>query len=154
MPSSGGSSHPRDWTQVSCIAGKFFTVWATISHDINNMWLEFSDFFLLIFIISCIMSSVIIILWKWLLLKLQMIYFLQISWNFLSPKVPLMLCSSWCFVGFILKLYLHSTSMMLNFLVPLTLPFLGYLLTLSTHHWCSPFLWLLLSLYVFVALYL
>ena len=22
-------SWPRDWTQVSCIAGKFFTIWAT-----------------------------------------------------------------------------------------------------------------------------
>ena len=29
MPSSGGSSQLRDWTQVSCIAGGFFTIWAT-----------------------------------------------------------------------------------------------------------------------------
>ena len=29
MPSSRGSSQPRDWTQVSRIAGGFFTVWAT-----------------------------------------------------------------------------------------------------------------------------
>ena len=29
MPSSRGSSQPRDWTQVSHIAGWFFTVWAT-----------------------------------------------------------------------------------------------------------------------------
>ena len=29
MPSSRGSSQPRDWTQVSHIAGRFFTVWAT-----------------------------------------------------------------------------------------------------------------------------
>ena len=28
-PSPGGSSQPRDWTWVSCIAGRFFTVWAT-----------------------------------------------------------------------------------------------------------------------------
>ena len=28
-PSSGGSPQPRDGTQVSCIAGRFFTVWAT-----------------------------------------------------------------------------------------------------------------------------
>ena len=28
MPSSRGSSHPRDQTQVSCIAGGFFTIWA------------------------------------------------------------------------------------------------------------------------------
>ena len=29
MPSSRGSSQPRDWTLVSCIAGGFFTIWAT-----------------------------------------------------------------------------------------------------------------------------
>jgi len=29
MPFSRGSSRPRDWTLVSHIAGRFFTVWAT-----------------------------------------------------------------------------------------------------------------------------
>ena len=29
MPSSRGTSQPRDQTQVSHIAGKFFTIWAT-----------------------------------------------------------------------------------------------------------------------------
>ena len=29
MPSSRGSSQPRDWTQVSHIAGRYFTLWAT-----------------------------------------------------------------------------------------------------------------------------
>ena len=29
MPSSRGSSQPRDWTQVSCIAGRVFTSWAS-----------------------------------------------------------------------------------------------------------------------------
>ena len=29
IPSSRGSSQPRDQTQVSCIAGGFFTIWAT-----------------------------------------------------------------------------------------------------------------------------
>ena len=29
MPSSRGSSQPRDWAQVSHIAGSFFTIWAT-----------------------------------------------------------------------------------------------------------------------------
>ena len=29
MPSSRGSSQPRDWTQVSYTASRFFTVWAT-----------------------------------------------------------------------------------------------------------------------------
>ena len=26
---SRGSSPPRDWTQVSCVAGRFFTIWVT-----------------------------------------------------------------------------------------------------------------------------
>ena len=26
---SRGSSQPREWTQVSCIAGRHFTIWAT-----------------------------------------------------------------------------------------------------------------------------
>ena len=29
IPSSRRSSQPSDWTQVSCIAGRFFTIWAT-----------------------------------------------------------------------------------------------------------------------------
>ena len=29
FPFSRGSSQPRDWTQVSQIAGRFFTIWAT-----------------------------------------------------------------------------------------------------------------------------
>ena len=29
IPSSRGSSWPRNWTWVSCIAGRFFTIWAT-----------------------------------------------------------------------------------------------------------------------------
>ena len=29
IPFSRGSSWPRDWTQVSCVAGSLFTVWAT-----------------------------------------------------------------------------------------------------------------------------
>ena len=33
MPSSRGSSQPRDWTQVSHTAGKFFTIWTT-----SNIW--------------------------------------------------------------------------------------------------------------------
>ena len=29
---SKGSSWPRDWTWVSCIAGRFFTIWATCNY--------------------------------------------------------------------------------------------------------------------------
>ena len=36
------SSQPRDWIQVSCIAGIFFTIWATkeaqILYDFTYMW--------------------------------------------------------------------------------------------------------------------
>ena len=38
------SSQPRDWTQVSCIAGRFFTIWATreapqkdLNGSVNNL---------------------------------------------------------------------------------------------------------------------
>ena len=39
MPSSRGSSQPRDQTQVSHIAGRFFTIWATREalYHINNI---------------------------------------------------------------------------------------------------------------------
>ena len=36
ISSSRGSSWPRDWTQVSSIAGKFFTIWAT--RDSHMHW--------------------------------------------------------------------------------------------------------------------
>ena len=36
MPSSRGSSQPRDQTQVSCIAGGFFTIWA--SRELKEYW--------------------------------------------------------------------------------------------------------------------
>ena len=32
IPFSRGPSQPRDWTQVSCTAGRFFTVWAGEAH--------------------------------------------------------------------------------------------------------------------------
>ena len=35
---SRGSSQPRDWTQVSCTAGRFFTDWAT--REATLKWLS------------------------------------------------------------------------------------------------------------------
>ena len=32
-PSSRGSSQLRDWTQVSCITGRFFTIWAYMGKE-------------------------------------------------------------------------------------------------------------------------
>ena len=40
-PFSRGSSQPRDWTQVSCIAGRFFTIWATRESLIVGMIYNF-----------------------------------------------------------------------------------------------------------------
>ena len=39
---SRGSSKPGDWTRVSCIAGKFFTIWAPRKPQGGNRGLEFS----------------------------------------------------------------------------------------------------------------
>ena len=36
MPSSRGSSQPRDWTHVSCIASGYFTIWAT--REVQEYW--------------------------------------------------------------------------------------------------------------------
>ena len=38
FPFSKGSFQPRDWTQVSCIAGRFFTSWTT--REAQEYWLE------------------------------------------------------------------------------------------------------------------
>ena len=45
MPSSRGSSQPRDWTQVSSIAGGFFPTWTTreAPHDPKNVGNLISD---------------------------------------------------------------------------------------------------------------
>ena len=39
MPSSRGSSQPRDWTQVSHIEGRFSTIWATIYSHEGSIWI-------------------------------------------------------------------------------------------------------------------
>ena len=36
IPFSQGSSRPRNWKRVSCIAGRFFKVWATREAPIQN----------------------------------------------------------------------------------------------------------------------
>ena len=38
---SRGSSQPRDWTRVSCISGRFVTVWATREAHVNHLWAQF-----------------------------------------------------------------------------------------------------------------
>ena len=41
FPFSRGSSQPRDWTQVSCDAGGFFTSWATRETTLFSKWCVF-----------------------------------------------------------------------------------------------------------------
>ena len=45
FPFCRGSSKPREWTQVSCIAGRFFTSWATVCcvEDENVSWLRIHE---------------------------------------------------------------------------------------------------------------
>ena len=43
IPFSRRSSQPRDWTWVSCIAGKFFTIWATIAPIGAEGWGKWGD---------------------------------------------------------------------------------------------------------------
>ena len=43
IPISRGSSRPRDWMQVSCITGGFFTIWVKFVHypikwDVSEKW--------------------------------------------------------------------------------------------------------------------
>ena len=40
IPFSRASSWPRDWSQVSCIAGRFFTLWATREAPLMYDWLD------------------------------------------------------------------------------------------------------------------
>jgi len=47
MPSSRGSSQPRDWIQVSCIAGRFFTIWAT---GVQLYWYSFQEHYYFCFV--------------------------------------------------------------------------------------------------------
>ena len=40
MPFTRGSSQPRDWTWVSHIAGRFFTIWANMKDNANIRFME------------------------------------------------------------------------------------------------------------------
>ena len=42
MPFSRGSSQPRDQTQISCNAGRFFTDWATSSVQFSHLVMSYS----------------------------------------------------------------------------------------------------------------
>ena len=46
------SSQSRDQTQVSCIAGRFFTIWATVKPEVDWVWVSLLWGFLIIVSVS------------------------------------------------------------------------------------------------------
>ena len=56
---SRGSSQPRDWSQVSCIGGRFFTVWATRVSWKMKVHLQYAPLFCFSTITAAIEVSVI-----------------------------------------------------------------------------------------------
>ena len=44
IPFSRGSFQPKDWTQLSCVAGRFFTIWATREAPGNPWNMPFMSF--------------------------------------------------------------------------------------------------------------
>ena len=46
LPFYSGSSKPGDWAQISCIGGRFFTIWATRKTLSLIIWANFYFFFL------------------------------------------------------------------------------------------------------------
>ena len=75
MPSSRGSSQPRDWTQVSRIAGRFFTVWATRESPLLCILHQlFKD--------NCHVSPLVLIYWPTLL-----VFHVFLKWFFCHPHL-------------------------------------------------------------------
>ena len=96
FPFSRGSSQPRDWTQVSCIAGRFFTSWATRREKQGSMndwmWtaLEGEE------------SKTMPRIWAWLFISVQL---LSCVWLSATPwteirQAPLSFTISWSLVKF------------------------------------------------------
>ena len=57
IPFSRGSSQTRGWTQVFCIAGRFFTVWATKEALPSSAYLRLLIFLLVVLIPACDLPS-------------------------------------------------------------------------------------------------
>ena len=71
VPFSRGSSQPRDWTQASHVAGRFFTSWATREAPMISSWpLQKKFFFGLFFLLSSIYLLICFLIHS------------LISWNF------------------------------------------------------------------------
>jgi len=104
------SSPPRDWTWVSCIAGRFFTNWAT-SEVINTYTCSFSYYFPLWFIIYLNISRSLLFInfiysRSYLLIPISLIYTLPpllVTISFFSVSLSLRMFfikHCWSFLAF------------------------------------------------------
>ena len=96
-PFSTGCSQPRKWTRVSCIAGRFFTSWATkeapsiLTTFIFKQIHKFSSFSIYILYISTFtfihFSIYIYILYKFLSLSLELVFSrMTYSYNWINTQ--------------------------------------------------------------------
>ena len=87
---SKGSSQPRDQTLVPCIAGRFFTVWATREATTNfqKEWMVFSLYLNSIFLVSQLILLTTVCLYYNILLDFlwptSLFILLSLIWSLLS----------------------------------------------------------------------
>ena len=91
FPFSRGSSQPKDQSQVSCIAGRFFTSWATVL---------FLDWFLDRYKVSFFVFVTVSILRKFVLPHISIatpaLFWFLFAWNTFSiPSVSVFVCLKW-----------------------------------------------------------
>ena len=87
---SRGSSWPRDWTWVSCIVGKFFTIWATRD---GLIIIIFNFIYLVLTGLSlhcCVGFSLLAESWGYTLLR-----WLLLWWSMGSGHAGFSSCDSW-----------------------------------------------------------
>ena len=92
MPSSKGSSQPRDQTLVSCIAGEFFTLWVRREACVKLNWILFCCYICNIFVHS-------FICWWTLGLLLYLLAFVNMllwTWVYKYLFESLLLIVFWC----------------------------------------------------------
>ena len=93
FPFSRGSSRPRNWTRVSCIAGRFFTCWATREVSVSLVLT-----YLIIKCFGIIFSMFLMLGIHWASWICEFILFISFGKNSLivssniSPLFPLFLC--------------------------------------------------------------
>ena len=101
IPFSRGSSQPRDWTQVTCIAGGFFTSWATREAHTRYKATKSTAFFFFL------MPWLLIILF-FLLLFFKFYFIFKLYNIVLVLPNRSMYCSDWTGSSTILQTYVST----------------------------------------------